>query len=132
MKYPVLIHKENNSEFGVTVPDIPGCFTCGATLDEALKNLQEAVECYYAGEGFCTPPKASNIEALMNSQDFYTDGGFWVLADIDFSFLSKKTIRVNITMPEYKLIMIDKAARDHGLSRSAFLMQAAERLAMHN
>ncbi|SMC79783.1 HicB_like antitoxin of toxin-antitoxin system [Desulfocicer vacuolatum DSM 3385] len=48
------------------------------------------------------------------------------------TFLSKKTIRVNITMPEYKLIMIDKAAKDHGLSRSAFLMQAAERMAMHN
>lgn len=132
MKYPVIVHKENNSEFGVALPDIPGCFTCGDTLDEALKNLQDAVECYYAGEGVCAPPKASNIETLMNNQDFFTDGGFWVLADIDFSFLSKKTIRVNITMPEYKLVMIDKAAKDHGLSRSAFLMQAAERLAMHN
>jgi len=46
MKYPVIIHKESNSEFGVTVPDIPGCFTCRKTLDEALKNIQDAVECY--------------------------------------------------------------------------------------
>jgi len=132
MKYPVLIHKENNSEFGVTVPDIPGCFTCGETLEEALKNLQDAVECYYEGETACAPPIPSSIETLMNNHDFYTDGGFWVLTDIDFSFLSKKTIRVNITMPEYKLIMIDRAAKAHGLSRSAFLMQAAERMAMNN
>ena len=131
MKYPVIVHK-NDSEFGITVSDIPGCFTCGKTLDKALKNLQDTVECYYEGEGVCAPSKASDIEILMSNQDFFTDDGFWVLADIDFSFLSKKTIRVNITMPEYKLIMIDRAAKDHGLSRSAFLMQTAERLAMHN
>ena len=132
MKYPVLIHKESNSEFGVTVPDIPGCFTCGKTLEDALKNLQDAVECYYEGENTCVPPTPSNIETLMNNQDLFTDGGFWVLADINFSFISKRTIRVNITMPEYKLIMIDRAAKNHGLSRSAFLMQAAERMVMHN
>ncbi len=132
MKYPVLIHKDKISEYGVTVPDIPGCFTSGKTLDEALKNLQSAVECYYAGEKIDTLPKASDIENLMNDKALFCDGGFWLLADIDFSFLSTKTVRINITLPEYKLAMIDKAARIQGLSRSAFLMNAAERLAMHN
>ena len=42
----------------------------------------------------------------------------------------QKTVRINISLPEYKLAMIDRAARNHGLTRSAFLMQAAERLAM--
>lgn len=130
MKYPILIHKDPNSEYGVTVPDIPGCFTAGKTLEEALNNLQVAVECYYAGEEITAPPPASDIENLMADEAVFSEGGFWLLADINFSFLSKKTVRINITLPEYKLAMIDRAARDQGLTRSAFLMQAAERLAM--
>jgi len=129
MKYPVLIHKESNTEYGVTIPDIPGCFTAGKTIDEALKNLQEAVECYYEGEEINTAPEASNIDDLMSDKDLFTDGGFWALADLDFSFLSKKTVRVNITVPEYKLAMIDKKAKSMNLSRSAFLVASAEAVA---
>jgi predicted RNase H-like HicB family nuclease len=93
MKYSVIVHKENNSEFGVTVPDIPGCFTCGETLDEALKNLQDAVECYYEGEGVCAP-KASNIETLMNNQDFFMPGGYrcrWASAGAVIKTAKRKT-----------------------------------------
>jgi len=90
MKYPVLIHKESGTEYGVTIPDIPGCFTAGQTVDEALKNLQQAVECYYDGEDITIPPEVSNIEDLMADKSLFTDNGFWVLADLDFSFLSKK------------------------------------------
>ncbi len=128
MKYPVLIHKEEDSEYGVTVPDVPGCFTSGKTVREALKNLQEAVSCYYEGENVDTPPEPSNVEDLIDSEDLYMDGGFWLLADIDFSFLSKKTVRINVTIPEYKLTMIDQAAKKLGMSRSAFLVKAAEEL----
>ena len=27
--YPVIIHKDRKSAFGVTVPDLPGCFSAG-------------------------------------------------------------------------------------------------------
>ena len=43
MKYPVAIHKDKDSCFGVSVPDVPGCFSAGATIDEALSNAQEAI-----------------------------------------------------------------------------------------
>lgn len=129
MKYPVIIHKDENSAYGVTIPDIPGCFTAGDTLDEALANIQQAVELYYEGEEVTAPPQASRIEDLAKS-NLYSDGGVWVLADIDFSFLSPKTVRINVTIPEYKLTMIDKAAKAKGLSRSAFLVASAEKAVM--
>jgi predicted RNase H-like HicB family nuclease len=44
MKYPVLIHKEDETEYGVTIPDIPGCFTLGKSVDDAIRNVQDAVE----------------------------------------------------------------------------------------
>ena len=96
MRYPVLIHKDKNSEFGITIPDIPGCFTAGKTIDEALGNLQDAVMCYYEGEDISMPPNASKIEDLLEREDIYKDKGFWLMADIDFSFISTNINMIKI------------------------------------
>jgi len=32
MKFPVVLHKDADSEFSVTVPDVPGCFSAGSTF----------------------------------------------------------------------------------------------------
>ncbi len=76
---------DEDTGYGVTLPDISGCFSSGETLDEAIRNIQTAVELYYDGENITVPPQASKIEDLVTS-DLYTKDGFWVLADIDFSF----------------------------------------------
>ena len=44
MNYPVVIHKDEDSDYGVTVPDLPGCFSAGSTIDEALAMAREAIE----------------------------------------------------------------------------------------
>ena len=49
MRYPVVIHKDPESDYGVTVPDLPGCFSAGETLDEALQEVVEAIECHLEG-----------------------------------------------------------------------------------
>ena len=49
MRYPVVIHKDPNSDYGVTVPDVAGCFSAGATLDEALSEVVEAIEAHLEG-----------------------------------------------------------------------------------
>ena len=72
------------------------------------------------------PPEASEIKDLMKDSNLYTEDGFWYLADIDFSFLSKEVVRVNITVPKYKLALIDRKAADARKSRSAFLIAAAD------
>ena len=41
MKYPVIIHKGENSDYGVTFPDLPGCFSAGDTIEESLANAQK-------------------------------------------------------------------------------------------
>jgi predicted RNase H-like HicB family nuclease len=44
MRYPILIEPgDDNHAFGVMVPDLPGCFSAGNTLDEAITNAGEAV-----------------------------------------------------------------------------------------
>ena len=49
MRYPVVIHKDSDSDYGVTVPDLLGCFTAGDTIDDAIAQATEAIECHIEG-----------------------------------------------------------------------------------
>jgi len=45
MKYPIAIEPgDADHAFGVAVPDLPGCFSAGDTLDEAMDNAREAID----------------------------------------------------------------------------------------
>jgi len=39
MRYPVVLHSDDGIRYGVTVPDLPGCFSAGDTFDEALESV---------------------------------------------------------------------------------------------
>jgi predicted RNase H-like HicB family nuclease len=41
--YVALVHKDEGTSYGVSVPDVPGCVSAGDTLDEALANAAEAL-----------------------------------------------------------------------------------------
>jgi len=49
--------------------------------------------------------------------------------ELDFSFLDREPVRVNISVPKYRLERIDAAAKKLGMTRSGFLVQAAEEMA---
>ena len=44
--YRILLNKEPEGGFTVTVPTLPGCITYGETMDEAISNAKEAVELF--------------------------------------------------------------------------------------
>ena len=48
MRYAVIIEK-GESGFGAYVPDLPGCVAAGATRDEVVKLIQEAIEFHIEG-----------------------------------------------------------------------------------
>ena len=43
-EYTVLVLKERGRGYWVQVPALPGCYTTGDTVDEALRNAREAIE----------------------------------------------------------------------------------------
>ena len=123
MLFPVVVHKDKNSSFGVTIPDFPGCFTFGESFDEAIQSVQEAIECHL--EEGDRIPEPSRIDVLAENPDF--SGGLWVMVDLDLSAFEKKTRRINISIPVNLLREIDAYAKNKGLSRSAFLAKAAKK-----
>lgn len=125
MRFPIVIHKDRDSEYGVTVPDLPGCFSAGETTDDALMNAIEAIECHLEGllmDGEVLP-KARTVEHYQGKREY--SGGIWALVDVDLSKLSGKARRVNITLPERILDQIDTFASKTGETRSGLLANAA-------
>ena len=125
MRYPVVIHKDVESVYGVTVPDLPGCFSAGDTLEEAVESAQEAIACHLEGllmDGEPIPAKKS-LETYQASEDY--KAGIWALVNIDISKLSSKTKRINITVPARVLAIVDEAVAREGETRSGLLTRAA-------
>lgn len=88
MNFPVIIHKDAGSDFGVTVPDLPGCFSAGATLDEALLEVVEAIECHLEamlmdGEVIPEPKSIDDYNELSRFDD-----GIWKVVTVDASKLN--------------------------------------------
>ena len=119
--YIALIHKEPDSDFGVSFPDFPGCVTAGATLQEALAMAAEALAGHIemmveAGDAV---PEPSDADAVMEDPE-NRDG---VVALVSMPDDAAKIIRVNVTLPAGLLRRID-ARTDN---RSRFLAKAAEK-----
>jgi predicted RNase H-like HicB family nuclease len=132
MNYPVVIHKDENSDYGVTVPDLPGCFSAADTFEEALESVKEAILCHAEGLMMDNEPVPSptSIENHMNNE-LYNDG-IWAVVKVDMSKISGKAKRVNITIPERLLSQVDNYARKKGETRSGlFLTAALEYISQH-
>ena len=84
MHFPIAIHKDPGSDYGVTVPDLPGCFSAGSTVDEAMLMAREAIELYLdtlieAGRDLPTP---SEIETLQKQPEYA--GAMWAFVSVDY------------------------------------------------
>ena len=125
MQFPVVLHKDKASDYGVTVPDLPGCFSAGSTVDEALAMAKEAVEVYLEQliEEGKPVPLPGRIEQHQRNSDYR--GGTWAFVSADQSSLRVTAKRINITLPERVLDAIDRFAEDNGETRSGLLARAA-------
>lgn len=49
VRYLVRINKDPGSDWGASVPDLPGCVATGKTIDAALRRIQGAIELHIQG-----------------------------------------------------------------------------------
>lgn len=126
MRYPIVIEPGSESEaWGVVVPDLPGCFSAGDTLDEALRNAEEAAAAWIdaaldAGERIPSPSAVDTIRDVPEYQG-------WLLAvvEVDPALLDDTVERVNITLPRRVLLRLDAKAKAAGESRSSYIAKMA-------
>jgi predicted RNase H-like HicB family nuclease len=123
MDYIAYLHKDRKSDFGVSFPDFPGCVTAGKTLEEASRKAPEALAFHIAGmlEDGERIPKPSTIDDLVGDPDRQNAVAFLVTTD----FNKMKTVRVNVTARENQIELIDRLARQAGMTRSAYMVRSA-------
>ncbi|GBC64035.1 type II toxin-antitoxin system HicB family antit oxin [Desulfonema ishimotonii] len=124
--YISVIHKEDDSGYGVSFPDFPGCISVGNTLEEVRNMAAEALEFHIEGmlEDGEAIPEPSVLDDVVNDPENADALTFIVVPIKPFK---AKAVRINITIQESTLNRIDSFAKSCGMSRSAFLALAAQK-----
>ncbi len=128
MLYPIAISSgDEQHAWGVEVPDIPGCFSAGDDLDDAMAMAREAIEGHFEilAETGAVIPVANKVTLHASNRQYA--GCTWALIDIDVHKYLGKAQKLNITLPGYLLNRIDDYVLHHPeeKSRSGFLASAA-------
>ena len=119
--YHAVVHKDEDSAWGVHFPDLPGCFSAADDLADVQANASEAVMLYLEGE---KAPEPSAIEKIRDmAADDLAEGAF--LLAVPYVYVSNRPQRINISIDRGVLDAIDAAAASRKLTRSAFLTEAA-------
>jgi len=86
--YIALIHKDLDSCYGVSFPDVPGVVTADDTIEEAMRQAAEVLE--FAAEDWTNPdgsrdlPPARTIDELRNDAEFNELAEGAVIAAVPF------------------------------------------------
>jgi predicted RNase H-like HicB family nuclease len=126
MRYPIAIEPASEgTAYGVAIPDLPGCFSAGDTLDEALDNAEQAAILWIdaALDAGQVIPKPSSMDAIRNDAAYV--GWLFGLVTVDPAQLDDTIERVNITLPRRVLHRLDTKAREAGETRSGYIARMA-------
>lgn len=126
MKFAIAIEAgTKRTAYGVVVPDLPGCFSAGDTIEDAFDNAKEAIEAHVevlAEEGKDLP-EPSPMSELQAKKEW--KGWTWGIVEVPVERFFGPAEKINITVPGRLLKQIDEYAKRHGQTRSGFLTNAA-------
>ena len=125
MRYPIILHTDDNQQFGVTVPDLPGCFSQGDSVENAVNNAREAI--LFHAEALVSGKQTIPLPTeIVDLSDFHGDVGTALIAyaDVDIESIMGPARRINITIKMASLQVIDIRAKARGMNRSEYLAYA--------
>jgi predicted RNase H-like HicB family nuclease len=122
--FVAVVHKDPETDYGVSFPDFPGCITAGTSMDDAVRMAQEALEFHLDGlreEGRTVPEAGRDLDEVRADREF-ADAAGYLLVPVE---TVRKATRVNISIEEGLLARLDRAAAERSMSRSAAIAEAA-------
>jgi predicted RNase H-like HicB family nuclease len=113
--------------WSVHFPDLPGCFSAGDTMQDAVTNARDAVLLFIEdrlerGEPL---PGATSLDDLKHDRRYSGPRWTWMPAYLDVDELIGPAQRVNVMIPRTALARIDAAAARAAQTRSAYMVEAA-------
>lgn len=126
--YPALLVRDAvevaDAGFGIVFPDLPGCVTQGDTPQHAAEMALEALALHIEsmvedGEALPAPSSPDTIPDWIDPAETKVVTHLLVPVEVP-----GRSVRVNITMDENLLQRADRAASEHGMTRSGLLAEA--------
>jgi len=126
--YLGVVEKDQDSAWGIWFPDMPGCLPSADEFDDlpriATELLRQHVEALESnGRPVPAPRSVAGVMADKDVRRAIRSGATTLLVPLLAD--PGRTVRVNVTVERGLLDQIDEAAEARGLTRSAFLAQAA-------
>lgn len=83
MRFALALHTDDGVNYGVTVPDLPGCFSAGDSFDEALEMARKAIDahCELLAEKGLDIPSPSPL--ALHQADPNLAGAVWLMAEVE-------------------------------------------------
>lgn len=119
--YFAVVHKDEDSAYGVSFPDLPGCYSAADRIEDVLPNACEALELWFEDAEDVAPRDLGAISAAVAGE--LAEGAFIIA--VPLLTASTKSVRVNLSLDAGTLADIDAAAAARRLTRSAFIVEAA-------
>lgn len=116
-----IVHKDEDSAFGIEFPDLPGCYSAADELEDVPAKAREALSLWFEDQDAAQPRALADIR--VEAAEALAAGAF--LIAVPHIARSGRVVRVNVSIDEGLLSAIDHAARQRRQTRSAFLSDAA-------
>jgi predicted RNase H-like HicB family nuclease len=128
MTYFVGILDGGDDTWGVRVPDCPGCHGAGATVEAAIADVLAAMRewaQHHETAGRTLPAARTVREIVDDPETAFDPGSGEATVMLPLVLDKQRLVKANISMDAGTLEAIDAAAKQLGLTRSAFLASAA-------
>ncbi len=123
--YTAIVHQDGDSAYGLTFPDLPGCFAAADDWDGIPAAATEALDLWFEDQGDVAPAPLDAIRKRADVAREMAEGA--ILLPVPFIPADTAVERVNITMERGLLRAVDEVAKSRGMTRSAFLSSAVRR-----
>lgn len=123
--YIALVHKDEDSAFGVSFPDLPGVFSAADEEQDLIGHAIEALRLWAEDEVLPPPSPVETLVERADIRDELAAGAFFVRIPLIED--DSRVVRANVTFEAGTLKAIDAEAARRGLTRSAFLASCARK-----
>lgn len=120
MQFLAVVHKDQDSAYGVSFPDLPGCFSASDAEADITANAIEALELYFEDAEIVEPSALQDV--MEREKEDLADGA--ALMWVPYVPRPTRQVRANISMDAGMLKAIDDEAKRLGLTRSGYISQA--------
>jgi len=127
MKFAIAIEPGNDtSAWGVVVPDLPGCFSAGDTMAEAMDSAVEAIDlwCQAVIDDGGALPLVKAVDQHVATLEF--KNWMWAMVDVPVERYLGPAEKINITLPRVLLAQVDEYARREKVAVDCWLGPCAK------